>query len=161
MLGEDWLNVDLAKGHDGVSNYLYVNLIEIHPFQDETFQYAFGEDFLEHLSQSESILFLTEAFRSLKRGGVLRLSFPGLEGVLKKHYTPTSYEVAKLAISEAYTMWGHHHFYSKGELELVACHLGFSEVHFCKYGESIHEALSGIDSRSHQPTLNTYAELIK
>ena len=94
-------------------------------------------------------------------GGVLRLSFPGLEGVLPKHYPTSDYECAVVGRHEAYEMWAHLHFYSKEELSLVARHIGFREVEFVEYGVSQHEPLKGLDTRAHQIGLNTYVELTK
>ncbi len=111
-----WLNVDLApEAHirhvctvDAI--YRCVNLVQPHPFADDTFEYGFGEDFLEHLEQDEAIIFLCEAYRTLKPGGVLRLSTPSLEGVLVKHYQTSDYGGAVMGQHEAYRMWGHLHF---------------------------------------------------
>ena len=102
-----WLNVDLGAPvfAPADQSYLRVDLTYRHPFLDEAFSFGFCEDFLEHLTQAQSLTFLTEAFRTLRKGGVLRLSFPSLEGVLKKHYTG-EFEAARVATTEAYDMWG-------------------------------------------------------
>jgi predicted SAM-dependent methyltransferase len=157
---DGWLNIDAVRPEPppGIS-YFRANLTERHPFPSECFSFGFSEDFLEHLTQSQSLIFLSEAYRTLKHGGVLRLSFPGLEGVLKKHYLDNSYETAKLATKEAYEMWGHHHFYSRETLALVAKHIGFRAVSFQSFGESNHQELRGIDTRTN--TANTWAELMK
>ena len=62
---------------------------------------------------------------------------------------------------EAYSFWDHIHFYSTDELVLVAKHLGFKQVTFVEYGKSEHAELAGLDTRSTQIGLNTYAELTK
>lgn len=156
---DDWLNIDFA--HRDNDNYLRLNLCERLPFPDGHFKFAFAEDFLEHLGQDDSIIFLAEAFRSLQKGGVLRLSFPGLEGVLNKHYlfdqTLTTY-TGKL---DAFLYWDHFHFYSMDELKTVAKHIGYSEIEFVKFGESKYQPLNGLDTREHQKDLNTYVELTK
>ena len=158
LFKSDWLNVDFFQGNQ--KNYGRVNLVEAQPFQDNIFQFAFTEDFLEHLSQEDSIVFLSEAFRVLQPSGVLRLSFPGLEGVLNKHYknTPLSSYDTKL---EAYLYWDHLHFYSREELTLVAKHIGFSKVDFVEFGKSNYPELSNLDTRTDQVGLNTYVELTK
>ncbi|NNE39034.1 MAG: methyltransferase domain-containing protein [Gammaproteobacteria bacterium] len=95
LLGDDWINIDLAKtSPDPEKLYLYADLTSRHPFADNYFDYAFAEDFLEHLDQVESIIFLSESFRTLKPGGVLRLSSPGLNGVFKSHYHSSDYQGA-------------------------------------------------------------------
>lgn len=156
---DGWLNVDLFP--NDAPNYRMINLLEKHPFPDNAFSYGFSEDVLEHLNQAESIFFLSEIYRTLANGGILRLSFPGLEGVLARHYTPVSEASVRRGEFEAYSFWDHIHFYSKDELVLVARHIGFREVSFVEYGKSDYPELVGRDTRSTQIGLNTYAELIK
>lgn len=158
----EWLNVDsYLQGNPHGAAFESMNLVSRHPFSDNTFEFAFAEDFLEHLSQVDSLLFLSECYRTLKPGGVLRLSFPGLEGVLRKHYPDSDWETVNIAKEEAYTRYEHLHFYSREELTLVARHFGFTGVTFHAFGESPHVVLQGIDQRAAQSDLNTYAELLK
>ena len=158
-LKEGWLNVDLYESSE--KNYCYVNLLEKHPFAGNSVKYGFSEDMLEHLNQAESIFFLGEVFRTLELGGLMRLSFPGLEGVLNRHYTPPSEVRLREGEFEAYSFWDHIHFYSKGELEVVAKHVGFSRIEFVQYGESDNLELRNLDTRENQIGLNTYVELTK
>ncbi|MCC5944604.1 MAG: methyltransferase domain-containing protein [Bernardetiaceae bacterium] len=167
-LKKDWLNVDYepiekVKSKYDLEEYKYqfVNTTKRHPFPDNTFEFGFSEDMVEHLMQSDSILFLTEAYRTLKKDGVLRLSFPGLEGVLKKHYPDSSYDTAREAQAEAYHRYHHLHFYSREEMKTVAQHIGFREVKYVEYGKSEHPELCGLDTRESQIGLNSYFELIK
>jgi predicted SAM-dependent methyltransferase len=159
-LFHDWLNIDIAD-RKNLPNYLKVNLLEKHPFDDEIFNFGFAEDVLEHFSQSDSLIFLSEAFRTLGNGGVLRLSFPGLEGVLKKHYDTKKNLFSCIGKIEAYLIWDHVHFYSVEELTMVAKHIGFREINAVEFGKSQYKELSGLDTRSEQIGLNTYVELLK
>ena len=157
-----WLNVDsYRQGNVRGAAFEAIDLVSRHPFADNTFEFGFAEDFLEHLSQVDSMLFLSECQRTLIPGGVLRLAFPGLEGVLRKHYPRTDWETVNIAKEEAYTRYEHLHFYSKEELTLVARHFGFNAVTFHAFGESPNESLRGVDQRAAQSSLNTYAELVK
>lgn len=156
---EGWLNIDLYQLD--APHYRYVNLLEKHPFSEYSVQFGFSEDLLEHLSQAEAIFFLSETFRTLAPGGVLRLSFPGLEGVLNRHYLPTSETRMRQGEFEAYSFWDHIHFYSKDELRLVTKHIGFRKIDFVAYGESQYPELCGLDTRSGQIDLNIYVELTK
>jgi predicted SAM-dependent methyltransferase len=167
-LQKGWLNVDyepiekVATRYDlNEYKYYFVNLIRRHPFADGSFEFGYSEDMMEHLMQADSLLFLSEAYRTFKKDGVLRLSFPCLEGVLEKHYPDNSYQTALLAKEEAYTRYKHLHFYSKAEIELVAKHLGFRNVEFKAYGESQYPELQGVDTREAQIGLNMYVELTK
>ncbi len=156
-----WLNVDLCpvKNTDSIS--LSCNLISRHPFPDNWFEFGFAEDFLEHLGQDDSIIFLSEAYRTFRPGGVLRLSFPGLEGVLKKHYREHGYTGAIIGKKEAFTSWSHLHFYSKEELSTVCKYLGFKGINFVEYGKSLYGPLNNLDTRKDQIDLNTYVEIVK
>lgn len=159
---DGWLNVDAYPSElISATNYRQVNLLDSHPYAEGSIRFGFAEDVLEHFSQAESIFFLSEVFRSLAMGGVLRLSFPGLEGVLDRHYTPPASSTISTGEIEAYSLWDHYHFYSRGELELVAKHLSFSHIEFVDYGLSEFADLSGLDTRSEQIGLNTYVELTK
>lgn len=156
---DGWLNVDLHTSD--APNYRTVNLLNRHPFDDNTVSFGFSEDMMEHLTQGQSIFLLAEIYRTLKSGGVMRFSFPGLEGVLSRHYTPATETRVAQGEFEAYAFWDHIHFYSKDELSLVAKHIGFSSVDFCEFGQSTHEALRGRETRTHQIDLNTCVELTK
>ncbi len=160
---EGWLNVDSELLFKAQSGYEIrnVNLVGPHPFPDNWFEYGFCEDFIEHLSQSDSMIFLAEAHRTLRKGGVLRLSFPGLEGVLMRHGSGEAYEGYEMMKTDAYTMWGHIHFYSREELLLVCTHIGFRDIRFVEYGLSDHPPLAGLDYREDQKDLNIYTEMTK
>ncbi|MCC7416247.1 MAG: hypothetical protein IT176_03830 [Acidobacteria bacterium] len=137
-----------------------VDLAGPHPFPDDAFQWGYAEDFLEHLTQAESLVFLCEAYRTFRPGGVLRLSFPGLPGVLRRHLRAGGAAGALSCVDEAYVRWRHAHFYTFDSLELVACHIGFSRVARCEYGHSRHRVLLQ-DSRESQADLNVVVELTK
>ena len=158
-LKDNWLNVDAYKSSE--KNYLCVDLLENHPFASGSFKFAYSEDVIEHFNQSESIFFLSEVFRTLSDGGILRVSFPGLEGVLARHYTPINDERLKRGELEAYSIWDHVHFYSREELELVSRHIGFKKIDFVSFGKSKFPELSDCDTRLEQADLNTIAELTK
>ena len=163
-----WVNVDLVAEHKALAHcddpdivFFSVDLTQRHPFPDARFDFAFGEDFLEHLTQADALIFLTEAYRTLRPGGVLRLSFPGLEGVLDYHYTQTQFDVAAKAKRDAYDGLGHHHFFSQEELRVVAQHMGYGKVEFFEFGESRHQELAGLETRGRSVNINTYVELTK
>jgi len=158
---EGWVNVDLNAQDRPTYFSVSADLTKRHPFSKDQFEFGFAEDFIEHLGQAEQILFLYEVYRTLKKGGVLRLSFPGLEGVLRKHFPDSTYKTATLAKKEAYEMWGHTHFPSFCELEMICKTIGFREVNRVGYGTSAYKELKNIDTREDQIGLNTYVEIIK
>ncbi|GAG64602.1 unnamed protein product, partial [marine sediment metagenome] len=55
------------------------------PFPDNSVDVIFHEDFLEHLSQRDQVLFLAETLRILKKGGVHRVNTPDLPSSMHDH----------------------------------------------------------------------------
>ena len=166
---EGWFNVDGFKHYyawDAVpeavkARIVRVELVGAHPFPDNHFRFGFAEDFLEHLDQAESLIFLSEAYRCLRPSGVLRLSFPGLAGVLARHYRSSDYQGAHTGFVEAFQTWHHKHFYAEASLELVSRHIGFRRFHVAPFGESAYPELKGRETRPDQIDLNLIVELTK
>lgn len=158
---KDWLNVDRNVTGSIDFHTAKVNLTKRHPFPNAVFSYGFAEDFIACLEQSELIVFLYEVFRTFKKGGVLRLSSPGLEGVLHKHYKDLASQTAILAKQEAFDMWSNIHFCSFAELELICKHIGFNEINRVEFGKSAFPVLTGLDTRINQIGLNAYIEIVK
>lgn len=166
---DGWLNVDAFKSYyawNSVSvevkaRIVRMELTEHHPFPSNHFTFGFAEDFLEHLDQAESLIFLSEAFRCLKPSGVLRLSFPGLAGVLTRHYRSSDFHGAYTGFIEAFENWHHKHFYCEQSLKLVCSHIGFSDLRIVPFGDSCHRELKGRETRPDQRDLNLIVELTK
>lgn len=158
-----WLNVDEATPRAGVPagvEFVGANLVQRHPFADASFALAYAEDFLEHLSQADSLLFLAEAYRVLRPGGTLRLSFPGLELVFGSA-GPRDLSAVREGVWGAFEKWGHVHFYARDELRAVARYIGFTRVAFHAFRASPIPELAAMDSRPEQAHQNTYAELTR
>lgn len=135
-LMEDWWNVDIRefRGIDAVMD-------ATKPWPYEDLEYVFGEHFLEHLTLDEAVEFIKHAGNSLRHGGVLRLSTPNLEWVLRTHYDfgksePSQIISDTLKTNRAFHGWGHKFLYSRGMMAYVLTETGFEEVSFFGYGES-------------------------
>ena len=160
-----WLNVDIRPVARVPTvdrpGYLKMSLTRRHPFPDASFRFGYSEDFIEHISQADSLIFLAEVYRTLIPGGVLRISTPGLKSVLQQHYRQSHFAGAETGKNEAYTPYGHVHFYSEDTMATVASHLGFRKVEFRAYNESEYGELRMRESRAEQDDLNIIAELTK
>ena len=55
------------------------------PFSDNSVDVIFHEDFIEHLSQRDQVLFLAETCRILKKGGIHRINTPNLIMSMRDH----------------------------------------------------------------------------
>jgi predicted SAM-dependent methyltransferase len=160
---KEWVNVDYFEynNNDNFPNEIKVDLAKRHPFADNTFSFGYSEDFLEHLTQADQIIFLEEVFRTLQPGGVVRLSFPGLEGSLSRYYKNISYIGCEQGKKDAFTNYVHFHLPTLEELILICKYLGFSKIEKVQYGKSIYEELSNLDSRKNQIGLNIMVEVTK
>jgi hypothetical protein len=68
LFGTGWINIDVLTFPLNTSEvHVSINLASRHPFPSDFFQFAFAEDFIEHLDQAESLLFLSEVFRTLRQ----------------------------------------------------------------------------------------------
>lgn len=166
---EGWLNVDgfdesFPNGdpdHPQAHRIYRLDLTGRHPFKAGFFRFGYSEDFLEHLDQAESLLFLAECTRCFAPGGVLRLSFPGLAGILRRHFPGPDRAAAEHGVQQAYARWWHKHFYTFDEIDLVARHLGWRDVRAVAFGASEHPELRGLDTRVNQIDLNLIVELTR
>lgn len=142
----DWWNTDLRafpgidEALDAVQEWRWID--QLH--------YVYAEHFLEHLDISQAVAVLANCARSLRRGGVVRMSTPSLEWVLKSHFgflSPTdSRQVSEtIAVNRAFHGWGHKFLYSQGMLAWLFENMGFENVEFFSYGESNHETLRNLE----------------
>ncbi|PLX13849.1 MAG: hypothetical protein C0594_00750 [Marinilabiliales bacterium] len=162
-LFDGWINTDwnLKTKLDTEPYVIALDLTKKHPFRDDTFNYAYSEDFIEHLEQADQIIFLSEVFRTLKPNGVFRMSYPGFEELLKNHFHKIEYENLMFEKSRTYDLYGHRHHFTKEELKLLCKHIGFSVVEFVSFGTSNHNIFKNIDTRIEQANQNTFVELKK
>lgn len=92
ILLEGWLNITYETREkygeirrSGRGWWLNYDVRKKLPFNDGTIQYIAGSHFIEHLDLNEGMDFFREAFRVMKKGGVIRVSCPDL-GVYARHY---------------------------------------------------------------------------
>jgi predicted SAM-dependent methyltransferase len=167
---EGWVNTDFfdetsfptgEPPEELFGTVYHVDLTKRHPFPSNHFRVAYSEDFIEHISQEESINFLLEVLRCLQPGGTFRVSTPGLHGVLDRHYYRVDFERAQSEHYQCFRRWGHRHFFTHESLRAVAHALGFSRYREVTFGRSELADLKGVDTRHEQVEFNIIAELTK
>ncbi len=155
-----WLNADTAlltdpSGNetptdqvtlcDGRFYYLRHDAAEPLPIESESFEYAYSEHMIEHLSQSAAISWLTEIRRLLKPGGFVRISTPDLARYAQGYLDPEGSFFREqrqrlLALgmknvpqrrawmfNQAFYKWGHQWLYDLDEIVLLAEAAGFAK----------------------------------
>lgn len=77
---DGWINVDRSDAD------VLADLSFSIPFRSESLDYIHSEDFIEHLELAGGRQFIAEAYRVLKRGGVMRVLTPELRALIQKIY---------------------------------------------------------------------------
>ncbi len=160
-----WFNTDFRPRRWDVA---HMDARKEFPFPEEFFDYILGEHLIEHLTLEESQSMLQECFRTLKRGGKLRLSTPDLKFITNL-YTPTSENEEYIksitkrflpslkeksdyrplfVINNAFYNFGHKFLYDEGLLKEVFEYAGFHNLQRFKYGQSKDYNLLNIEMHS-------------
>ena len=77
-----WVNIDF---HKTATDVMAVNILKGLPFSDNSFKVAYSSHFFEHLAQRQIDFVLSEIYRILDRGGVLRIVVPDLENLCREY----------------------------------------------------------------------------
>lgn len=85
------------------NNVVYMNLNTRWKYQDNSVDVVYASHLFEHLSLKSAKLFLGEAFRTLRPGGVIRIVVPDLYKIVKKYID--CYENNLEQDTTRYIMW--------------------------------------------------------
>ena len=173
-----WINVDLNYDPDYYkyySNHEYpekirgtrdeffkINVLEKGvPCPDGKVDAIFHEDFFEHLSQRDQMLFLSEMKRILKKNGVHRINTPNLN-ISMKDNSDFSSGMDGVYVDE-WDRWHHINLVTKKSLKEMALLIGYSSVHFNMRNKSISKVMPDEirPASDRKEEGNIFADLIK
>ena len=174
-----WVNIDAFKAKS--VNCVYDARKRL-PFSDNSVKCLFSEHFVEHLDYNEEVpYFITECYRVLKKGGVIRIIVPDAEKYIKA-YTKGGWdelvEMKRLGdqrtdpcygfkyktrmelINFVFRQWSEHRFaYDFETLEFVLKEGGFTEVKRQEVGKSFMPEL--LLDKAYRAPESLYIEAIK
>ncbi len=163
-----WLNTDI----NGLEGTVYLDAGKKFPFENESFDFIFSEHLFEHLTIKQQINMMTEAYRILKNGGVMRLATPKLDFLFELYSQPEKKEnkeyvkwavrsIPNLRIAQDkiennsfhyiyvinnfFRDWGHQMIHNFESIQNLAFQSGFAEVIKVEVGESEIEDLRKIE----------------
>lgn len=148
----EWANVDF-NGNAGVIGH---NLTRPLPLKADTIEFIYTEHFIEHITREQGISFLSDCYRVLKPGGVIRISTPNLHRLVDDYLKgPTpEWETWDWApgtpcqmVNGGMRLWGHQFVYDHAELTLVLDGIGFREIMKKPWRESERPELCGLETR--------------
>lgn len=159
---DGWINADNTSKWQAV-NYPITKMdaTEQWPYEDDTFEYVLSEHMIEHVPEQKGLFMLSEAFRTLKVGGVIRISCPDREFAEKlpgqdTHPFVDAYcrkifnrpaqqgDAARIS-SRTLNEQGHVWVPTAQQLIEQLEKAGFSNVKRVEYGISEHAAFNGIE----------------
>ena len=147
-----WLCSDLWPQNN---ESIFLDVTKKLPFEDETFDYAYNEHLIEHLSLNEGIFMIKECFRILKKGGILRIATPDLDVVFKlftergksfgKSYIKWSLDNfgpsvgdydPVIVVNTLFHNWNHKFLYDMSFLRKILENSGFRDIQQFTYSDS-------------------------
>ena len=163
---EGWLNTDLYPGRD----VMQLDATARYPFETDSFDFIFTEHMIEHVPYPAAIAMLSECYRVLKPGGVIRVATPDLAKILNiyphpkdelgqkylswisNRYTPDITEDhAAHVVNALFRLWGHQFLYDVPTLTTTLVKCGFSSIEQFELGESKHADLQNLENTSRYP----------
>ena len=79
----EWTNVDSYEREAKLD--VTCDLTKNFPFEKNTYDYVYAEQFLEHLNWLDGLKFLRNCYRVLKPNGILRLVLPDYKKIFQKY----------------------------------------------------------------------------
>lgn len=146
------------------SNVVYMNLNKRWKYNDNSVEIVYASHLFEHLTLKSANLFLSEAYRCLKPGGIIRIVVPDLYQICKRYTEEYESGSEPKGDTTKFVMWAinmhregqygsigllkkiilewqgyphqHKFMYDKNSLALKFNEFNFSELKLTSYGES-------------------------
>jgi predicted SAM-dependent methyltransferase len=158
-LFDDWLNTDI----DCSDNIAYLNAGSQFPIASNSFDFVYSEHLFEHLKVEQQLNMLSESYRILKKGGVLRIATPKIDFLFDIFSKPSISESINYVdwaikniphlktvknsvidkdehyiyvINNFFKDWGHQVIHNVNSISKLAFQCNFSQVRECAVGES-------------------------
>jgi len=156
-----WLNTTLYPFEDGM---VFMDGTVPFPIPDNTLDYVFSEHVIEHVKFEDGFFMLKDSFRTLKRGGRIRIATPDLAKIIAIYTNPDGnaqrqyikwimdtfrpqigeYNPAHV-INQSFHGWEHVFIYDQATLKQSFENAGFVDVKQYTPNNSDDEHLNGIE----------------
>jgi hypothetical protein len=156
-----WLNSDIAPHHDKI---VPIDVTTPLPFEDSTFDFAFGEHMIEHLTLEQGFRLLVELHRVMRPGAAIRMATPDLMKIMSlftNEPTPIQKQYVEwttktfigdlqgynptLVLNNMFYNWGHRFLYNQSMLASLMRRAGFTDLTLHAAGESARREFLGLD----------------
>jgi len=127
----------------------YLNVSKPWPYKNDVFEAIFSSHVLEHLPLLGVKACLSESYRCLAQGGVLRISVPDLDAHIKE-YDPSQsmdWAINLFEANERSEKNMHHFMYNFESLRAILLSAGFTDVHRRDYQRGLCPDVETLDNR--------------
>ena len=162
-----WLNTDLFPSYE---NVYHVDALKTLNFNENQFDFCFNEHMIEHIEINEADILINEIYKILKPGGVLRLSTPNFEFLVKiyqntigdigkeyikwskENFLPQHYqEEAIYVVNNFVRDWGHKFIHNYSSIKKLLENAGFTKININEISKSNYNDLQNIDNIKRMP----------
>jgi predicted SAM-dependent methyltransferase len=136
ILPKPFENLDTRK-MDGVDHVCEADKLS---FEDGTFDLVYSSHVLEHFKRNETQSILNEWVRVLKPGGIVRISVPSFESLIKIYQTAgdIEYIIGPLMGGQTYEQNFHYNMFDKASLTKYLEKAGCEAVHTWDFRRTSH-----------------------
>jgi predicted SAM-dependent methyltransferase len=153
---EGCLTADITPRAD-----IYVDITKKLPFEDNSIDYIFCEEAIEHINLNDGIALLKECWRILKEGGTMRITTPNLDWFAENSTLSVD---SCHQINEIFYNHDHRYLYTTKALRYFVEQTGFVNIVQSSYKDS-NSQLGYLDSHAdrfnHSPDISQYLEIQK
>jgi predicted SAM-dependent methyltransferase len=161
-----WIDADIDPQDEHV---MRMDATKEFPFADEMFDYIYSGHLLEHVSYRCGLSMLRECYRTLKPGGVLRITTPDTDTLMRWLEAPTEtdneyfqyqHEQDPIGVAEPdgchvfnnfVRAWGHTFIYDRVTLRHLFTQAGFRDLENLAVRYSQHEELKNLEPVGRMP----------
>ena len=156
-----WLNTDIEP-REGQA---FLDAMKPFPIPDNSLNYIYAEQVIEHLPFEGGMVMLRESHRVLAPGGKLRLATPDLRQLValfdqdhteaERRFMTAQLKLEGLSVKEPerplfimnmyFHTWGHQFLYDQQTLKSALESVGFRDVRFLRHSESDDPALRNVE----------------
>jgi predicted SAM-dependent methyltransferase len=153
-----WTNLDLDP--ESSADIIW-DVTDGLPFANDSCAFIYCEHFLEHLPVKEGLHFLVECYRSLQKGGVVRIGMPSAQELIRHYYENvwadqpwlqkygySSVKTRAEYINVCFRDWGHQWLYDLEELERRLREARFTQIESVPWGKSKYPELINRETRN-------------
>lgn len=130
-------------------NVRYLDVTKRFPYSDNTFLFVYASHLLEHLLPDQARFCISEIYRVLKPGGVVRIAVPDLDKIIAS-YDPRNSDFFLESFFEASQKSEknrHHWYYNAISLKRLLESAGFREIYQCEFGQGRCADVAILDNR--------------